>query len=168
MRTIAFFSYARRDDSAVNGLLSSIRARLESEVQAYAGEDDLEVFQDTDDIEPGEAWETRLRDAIDTSAFFLPVLSPFYFNRPRCRQELGIWLSNYRSADERRRIIPIKFLPLASAAIDSRTGRPVDKLRDQVDALQYEDFTGFRNNRSLRGALSLRISGLAELIIKRR
>ena len=93
MRTIAFFSYARRDDKAVNGLLSKIRGRLETEVQAYSGEEDLEVFQDTDGVKPGDQWEQRIRDAIDDSAFFLPVMTPFYFKRPQCRKELEIWLA---------------------------------------------------------------------------
>ena len=74
MRTVAFFSYARHDDSAVNGLLSKIRSRLEIEVRVRAGEEDVEVFQDTDDIDPGDIWESKLRNAIDDSAVFLPVM----------------------------------------------------------------------------------------------
>jgi cobaltochelatase CobT len=167
MRTIAFFSYARHDDKAVGKLLSKIRAKLESEIQAYAGDADLEVFQDTDDIEPGVEWKKRLRGAIDNSAFFIPVITPFYFSRPACRQELEIWLLNYKSADERRRIMPIKFLPLPSPGMDKKTGKPTDKLREQIDGLQYVDFTSFRNNRILRGNLSSEISKLAELIVRR-
>ena len=159
VRTIAFFSYARRDDDAVGGLLTKIREKLEIEIQVHAGEEDLEVFQDTDDIEPGDPWEQRLRDAIDNSAFFIPVLSPFYFSRPRCREELEIWLSNYKSSDERRRIIPIKFLSLPRV----QTGQ--DRLRDVIDTLQYVDFTSFRNNRSLRGKLAQEISRLAARIV---
>lgn len=166
MRTVAFFSYARQDDNAVNGLLSKIRRKLEIEIQVYAGEDDLEVFQDTDDIEPGDEWDRRLRDAIDSSAFFIPVLTPFYFNRPACRRELEIWLSNYTSPDERRRIIPLKFLSLPDPEIDD-AGRPIDQLRSQIEALQWVDFTRFRNNRGLRGKLSQEISDLAELMVRR-
>ena len=168
MPIIAFFSYARRDDKAVNGLLSRIREKLEVEIQAYAGEDELEVFQDTDDIDPGDDWNRRLREAIDSAAFFIPVLSPFYFNRPQCRKELDIWLSNYRSSDERRRIIPIKILPLPEPALHHRSGRPVDRLREEIDALQYVDFTAFRSNRSLRGKLSQEISKLAQFVVSRR
>jgi hypothetical protein len=72
---------------------------------------------------------------------------------------------NYKSADERRRIIPIKFLPLPQ--VDKNTGKPADKLRHQIDALQNVDFTSFRNNRILRGKLSNAISKLAELIVQR-
>ena len=117
MRTVAFFSYARHDDSAVNGLLSKIRSRLEIEVRVRAGEEDVEVFQDTDDIDPGDIWESKLRNAIDDSAVFLPVITPFYFTRSACRRELEIWLSNYKSDKERKRIIPIRFLKLTKKAV---------------------------------------------------
>jgi hypothetical protein len=165
MNTIAFFSYARHDDKAVNGLLSKIRKKLEVEVQAYAGDDDLEVFQDTDDIEPGDEWEQKLRDAIDGSAFFIPVLTPFYFSRPHCRSELDTWLTNYRSPGEIRRIIPIKFLPLGKLEVNAN-GKPIDKLRAEIDTLQYLDFTAFRNNIGLRGKLSREISSLAQRIVE--
>src|SRR5262245_46396729 len=131
MRTIACLSYYRHDDKAAGKLLSKIRSKLESEIQVYAGDADLEVFQDTDDIEPGDEWKKRLRDAIDNSAFFIPVITPFYFARPACRQELEIWLLNYKSADDRRRILPIKFLPLPSPGADSKTEKPTDKLRSK-------------------------------------
>ncbi|WP_421858740.1 toll/interleukin-1 receptor domain-containing protein [Oricola sp.] len=164
MQTIAFFSYARHDDMSSSGLLSKIRMKLETEIQAYSGEAELEVFQDTDDIEPGDEWEERLRDAIDGSAFFLPVITPFYFSRPACRRELETWLANYKSAEERKRIIPIKFLPLPK--ID--TSGSADPLRKTIEGIQFEDFTDFRHNTSLRGRISVRISELAELIISRR
>ena len=165
MNTIAFFSYARRDDEAVNGLLSKIRRKLEVEVQVYAGDDELEVFQDTDDIEPGDIWEKKLRDAIDGSAFFIPILTPFYFSRPHCRSELETWLTNYRSPSEIRRIIPIKFLPLRKPEVNAK-GKPIDELRAKIDAFQYLDFTAFRKNVSLRGKLSQEISFLAQRIVK--
>jgi hypothetical protein len=164
---IAFFSYARHDDKSANGLLSKIRQRLEIEIQAHAGDDELEVFQDMLDLAPGDVWREKLREAIDSSAFFIPIVTPFYFKRPACRRELEIWLSNYKSQDERRRIIPILFLPLPEAAIDKKTGRPEDRLREQIDALQSLDFTGFRNNRGYRGTLGREISKLAQLIVRR-
>lgn len=134
-------------------------------MQAYAGDDELEVFQDTDDIEPGDKWKQKLRDAIDGSAFFIPVLTPFYFSREHCRSELDIWLTNYRFPGKIRRIIPIKFLPLVKAEVNEN-GKPIDKLRAEIDALQYLDFTAFRNNVSLRGKLSKEISSLAQRIVK--
>lgn len=168
MRTVAFFSYARHDDKSAGQLLSKIRGKLEEEIQAYAGEADLEVFQDTDDLETGDVWQKRLREAIDSSAFFIPVVTPFYFKRQACRKELDIWLANYKTQDQRRKhILPIKFLPLPPAALDKKTGKPTDSLREQIDALQYKDFTAYRSNRSLRGSLGKEISKLAELIVNR-
>lgn len=164
MPIVAFFSYARRDDDAVDGLLSRIREKLETEVQVHAGDEDLQVFQDTDNINPGDEWSKRLREAIDSSAYFIPVLTPFYFNRPRCREELEIWLTNYKTPVKRGRIIPIRFLPLTKVKVDD-DGNPLDKIRAEIDKLHYVDFTMYRNNRSLRGKLSKMISDLAALMV---
>lgn len=165
MNTIAFFSYARHDDQAINGLLSKIRENLEVEVRVRAGDEDLEVFQDTDDIEPGDLWETRLRTAIDSAAFFIPVITPFYFTRQACRRELETWLANYRSESERRRIIPIKFLPLVS---NKGNGSPSDGLRREIEKIQHIDFQPFRSNRTLKGKISSEISRLADRIVQLR
>jgi hypothetical protein len=161
--TIAFFSYARHDDKAVNGLLSKIRENLEVEVRVRAGNEDLEVFQDTDDIDPGDIWETKLREAIDNSAFFIPVITPFYFTRQACRKELETWLTNYRSDSERKKIVPIKFLPLVSS---TGNGSPNDKLRKDIEKIQHIDFQPFRSNRTLKGRISIEISRLADRIVQ--
>lgn len=161
MRTVAFFSYARHDDGATNGLLSRIRLRLETEVRAFAGDDELEVFQDTDDLEPGDIWEKKLRDAIDESAFFIPVLTPYYYNRPSCRRELEAWLINYRTPNLRKRILPIDFVPLIRR---TGNGSPKDPLRVELDKLQHVDLSRFRNRRPVSGHLADEISALARLI----
>jgi hypothetical protein len=56
-------------------------------------------------------------------------------------------------------------LPLVKAEVNEN-GKPIDKLRAEIDALQYLDFTAFRNNVSLRGKLSKEISSLAQRIVK--
>ena len=161
MTIIAFFSYARRDDQATNGLLSKIRTKLETEVRAFAGDYELEVFQDTDDIPPGEAWEDTLRDAIDQSVFFLPVLTPYYFNRPACRGEMGTWLLNYRKPSLRKRIIPLKFLPLTKA---SGNGSPKDTLRIELEKLQHVDLSKYRTYTKVSGNLAKDVIALAQHI----
>jgi TIR domain-containing protein len=161
MRTVAFFSYARHDDGATNGLLSRIRLKFETEVRAFAGDDELEIFQDTDDIEPGDIWEQKLRDAIDESAFFIPVLTPYYFNRPACRRELEAWLTNYRTPNLRRRILPMDFVPLTRR---SGNGSPKDPLRVELDKLQHVNISKFRGYASVRGHLAAEISRLAQQI----
>lgn len=159
MRIVAFFSYARHDDGATNGLLSRIRRKLETEVRAFVGDDELEVFQDTDDIEPGDLWEKKLRDAIDESAFFIPVLTPYYFNRPSCRRELEAWLTNYRTPNLRKRILPMGFVPLTKK---TGNGSPKDSLRVELDKLQHVDLSRFRNRASVSGHLAAEISALAQ------
>ena len=156
---MAFFSYARRDDLATNGLLSKIRQKLETEVRAFAGDSDLEVFQDTDDIPPGADWERALREAIDQSAFFLPVLTPYYFNRPACRTEMNTWLLNYRKPEQRKLIIPLKFVPLIRA---TGNGSPKDKLRVELEKLQHVDLSKYRTYTKVSGNLAKEVIKLAE------
>ncbi|MBB4267837.1 toll/interleukin-1 receptor domain-containing protein [Roseospira visakhapatnamensis] len=162
MNTVAFFSYSRHDDQAVDGLLSKIRSKLEVEVRVRSGDEDLQVFQDTDDIDMGDDWRSVLREAIDSSVVFIPVVTPFYFTRPACREELNIWLSNYRTPEERKRIIPIKFLPIRTK---SGNGAQNDNLRIELEKIQYLDFQPYRFNSTLRGKISKDISALADKIL---
>lgn len=159
----AFFSYSRHDDEASGGLLSKIRAKLETDVQSVTGDIDLTVFQDVDDIKVGDDWSAALRDAIDGAAYFVPILTPMYFSRPACRSELETWLSNYRTEEQRNRILPIRFIGLSNKP-GAANGERADILRTQLEKIQYADFIRFNRNSTLRGELGKQIFKLAEVI----
>ena len=86
-RYVAFFSYTHADDEHDEGLLSSVRARLESELRLALGDRDVQIFQDRDDLNPGDVWEARLAKALDEAVYLIPVITPSFFASEFCRKE---------------------------------------------------------------------------------
>ena len=87
-RPMAFMSYARFDDEHNNWRLSEFHDRLSAEVQSQTGEE-FNIFQDRQDIKWGQAWKERIEESIDEVTFFIPIVTPSFFNSSPCREELS-------------------------------------------------------------------------------
>lgn len=75
----AFLSYTRLDDEYFGGAITSLRRLLELGVQVVTGDRTFCIFQDVDGIEFGQKWQKRLTEAISTSRFLIPVITPLFF-----------------------------------------------------------------------------------------
>ena len=71
-----FFSYAHGDD--VRNSLTELKQDLITEYHQVTGEE-LQIFFDKDGISWGDLWQDNIVAGIDSSAFFIPILSPLYF-----------------------------------------------------------------------------------------
>ena len=105
----AFLSYVRFDDKHEDGKISEIRERLSSEVRAQTGEE-FPIFQDRNDIHWGENWESRLENALDTSTFLVPIITPSFFKSPSCRKELERFLEREDQLKRNDLILPIYYI----------------------------------------------------------
>ncbi len=101
-----FWSYARGDDAALDADLSRLRGKVAEEVSLLLGAE-VDMFQDIYDIRHGDDWEARLRDELTGASFMIPVLTPRYFKRPWCREEVMTYL---RLASERG--VPARLYPI--------------------------------------------------------
>ncbi len=105
----AFLSYTRFDDQRERGRISRLRRELADEVRVVTGEL-FEIFQDVEGIGIGERWAGKLDRMLDQVRFFIPILTPSYFNSAACRDELEKFL---RAETERGRndlVLPIYYL----------------------------------------------------------
>jgi hypothetical protein len=142
---IGFWSYARKDDEASRGRLSSLRSLLMSELQQQYGRDPIRIFQDVGAIPPGAEWEARIRTALDDSTFYIPIISPNFVESPWCNREFMFFLERERRLNEAhpdlkgaRRVFPISY-------IDIRDGDPCDeRLLPELRRLQWLDFKPYR------------------------
>src|SRR5262245_52696207 len=82
----AFFSYVRQVDDHDGGRLSRLRERLQGEIRVQTGLK-VEIFQDIRELNWGDHWQERLRDAAAGSLFLIPVVTPGYFLSESCRKE---------------------------------------------------------------------------------
>lgn len=132
-----FFSYAHEDD--VCGRLHMLRDDLIAEYKQLTG-NDLELFLDRDDIKWGDRWDKNIEAGIDSSSFFIPVLSPLYFKSTYCRErELRQFLEKVERESARELLLPIYFVDLDYAEKDIDA-----ELIRRVFGYQYEDWREIR------------------------
>jgi tetratricopeptide (TPR) repeat protein len=86
-----FISYARKDNA--DGKISKFVENLKSVYKALTGEK-LEVFFDTDKIQPGQDWEKRLYESLNQSSSMIALLSPSYLKSEYCLKEWHIFDSH--------------------------------------------------------------------------
>jgi CheY-like chemotaxis protein len=106
----AFLSYTRLDDEYFGGAITSLRRLLELGVQVVTGDRTFNIFQDVDGIEFGQKWKKQLTEAISTSRFLIPIVTPLFFKSDPCRAELKQFIEHERSLGRDDLILPIYFV----------------------------------------------------------
>lgn len=131
-----FFSYAHGDDAY--GRLRMLKDDLVTEYKQLTG-DELELFFDRDGLQWGDRWEANITKGIDSSSFFIPILSPLYFKSYNCETELRQFLGKVERESAAELLLPIYFVGLdhADFAVES-------ELVKKVFEFQYEDWRGIR------------------------
>ena len=109
-RPEAFLSYTRLDDEFFGGAITSLRRLLELGVQVVTGDRGFNIFQDVDGIEFGQKWQKRLNEAILTSRFLIPIVTPLFFKSDPCRDELQRFIEHEKSLGRDDLILPIYFV----------------------------------------------------------
>ncbi|WP_051949358.1 TIR domain-containing protein [Methylosinus sp. PW1] len=106
---LAFLSYVRDDDAHDLGRISDLRMRLAGEVRMQTGRP-FPIFQDRNDINWGEQWRERIKGAIDSITFLIPIMTPSYFRSHMCREEFEAFLLRERALGLPRLILPIYYV----------------------------------------------------------
>lgn len=134
----AFLSYTRTDDEFFGGYITAFRTMLENAVHVVTGEKTFQVFQDRDGIVVGENWQKKLAEVIHKSSFFVPMLSPLFFNSEPCRDEVSQFLRHERTLDRDDLILPIYFL--TSAKLEKDEEKAKDPLATELAKRQMFDW----------------------------
>lgn len=135
MKPKGFWSYARGDDDHLDKMLSELRQAIAGEVSMLMGED-VSIFQDIYDLRTGDQWAEKLRAELNAASFLIPVLTPRFFNRPWCREEVLTYLRLSKEAVLEPRIFPIRFVEWD----DDESC----EVRAAVQPFQYKDFSNWR------------------------
>ncbi|PWV97690.1 cobaltochelatase CobT subunit [Hoeflea marina] len=120
---LAFLSYVRDDDAHDRGRISDLRTRLEGEVRIQTGFP-FPIFQDRNDIDWGERWRERIKEAIDSISFLIPIITPSYFRSHMCREEFEAFILRERALGLPRLILPIYYV--TADEIDDSAKHPDD------------------------------------------
>jgi hypothetical protein len=142
---VGFFSYSREDDQGSRGALSALRDAIQSELSAQLGRShtDFRVWQDKAAIPLGTLWENQIRDAINQSAFFVPIVTPRAMRSQHCTFEFESFLAREAELGRDDLVFPILYIPVP-ALEDEKVWRqdPVLKI---VGTRQYLDWRDLRH-----------------------
>lgn len=109
-----FVSYAREDEAEVRVLVEALAAHRPG----------LRVFLDRVEIDPGEAWQTEIDEALEDCRKVVAVYSPAYFGSKVCMEEFNMARLRHRESDHGV-IIPI-YLRTADLRLYHRSLNYVD------------------------------------------
>ena len=157
----AFLSYTRFDDRHDRGAITQFRLRLANAVRAVTGAP-FEIFQDVDDIDIGERWSATLDEMLVRARFFIPILTPSYFQSKACRDELEKFLKAEERAGRKDLILPIYYIQCA--ILEEEEQRRADHLASTIHGRQRWDWRDLRHDSLRNRKVRLQIEALAEAI----
>ena len=137
---LGFWSYLREDDQGERGRISELANDVVEQYKMITGEQ-IEVFLDKKDIEWGDKWRQKIDDNLKLVEFFIPVITPRYFNSPSCRHELSQFLRNARRLGRLELLLPLYYVDVPLLTSDEPTE---DDLIQSIRDAQWEDWRDLR------------------------
>jgi len=104
-----FWSYVHKDDQAEGGRISRLARDIVDQFQMITGEN-ISLFLDKDDLGWGDKWKEKIDSRLSTVAFFIPVITPRYFNSAECRHELQFFAQRALAPGIKGLILPLIYV----------------------------------------------------------
>ena len=166
--TAGFWSYAHGDNELDDGAILELARLLMEEYDLLSGEP-LELFIDRANIVWGEQWRNRIDAALTQTTFFIPIITPRYFNRSECRRELLEFTAKAKSLGVEELVLPILYV--APKDFSAESG---DEAVSLIAKVQYEDWRtrrllepSSREYRTAVNGLARRLMGIAGRVAER-
>jgi hypothetical protein len=102
--------------------------------------EEVAVFLDRESISWGDEWQRRIDEALEGTAFFIPVLTPRYFRSSACRRELLTFAGHAKSLNVTELLLPLLYVDVPSLFEEA----PDDEAIAVVAPMQYEDWRELR------------------------
>ena len=134
-----FWSYRQADDKTDTGRIRQLAHDIVDEYGAITGET-IELFLDRDSIEWGSLWESDIREALESVAFFVPVLTPRYIASEQCRNEAMKFSRRMENEDLSALWLPLHYIDIPHLSEKSSS----DELLEICRARQWEDWRATR------------------------
>lgn len=160
-----FWSYAHDDNKLDGGAILGLARAIKDEYNLLTGEP-LELFVDNDSIDWGNEWRKRIEFALAETTFFIPIITPRYFNRIECRRELLEFSAKAKALGVEELILPILYVETPGLSSENS-----DEAVALIARTQYVDWRSTRflepNSREHRAAvnsLARRLVTIAEQV----
>ena len=138
---VGFLSYSHLDDEADGGRIRRLAQKIQAEYRVLTG-DQLEIFVDRSDLRWGQKWRERIDGALQSTTFFIPVLSPSFFASDECRKEFLNFFNTTRSLGVPRYLLAIRYAPvddLVEGSADQAKAIAAETQYKSWDTLRLED-----------------------------
>lgn len=132
-----FFSYVHRDDVAEGGRICQLARDIKDQYEMLTGES-ISLFIDRDAIKWGEKWKELIDKNLASVAFFIPVLTPRYFQSPECRRELNSFARRATELGYKDLILSLLYADISSLEEED------DALVKLARSFQWEDWRDLR------------------------
>lgn len=135
---VGFLSYSHLDDEADEGRIRRLAKKIQSEYRVLTGQE-LEIFVDRSDLRWGQKWKERIDGALQTTTFFIPVLSPSFFASNECRREFFEFFNTTRSLGVPRYLLALRYAP-----VDELVAGSTDQAKAIAAETQYKNWEELR------------------------
>ena len=134
-----FWSYVHSDEESEGGRITRLAQDVVSQFEMLTGES-INLFLDKDALEWGENWKDRIDEGLASIAFFIPVMTPRYFQSAECRRELQFFARRATNLGIKELVLPLLYADVAALHDEA----PEDDLIVLVKTFQWEDWRDLR------------------------
>jgi hypothetical protein len=157
-----FWSYAHEDDEQDGGRIRALAKAVKAEFSLLTGEE-LILFVDHDDLQWGDEWRARINEALSSTTFFIPVITPRYFAREECRLELLTFAGQAKSLGRSDLLMSIYYVQVLGFGSDASSD---DEAVDLVASMQWDDWRELRLEGQDSPAYRKQVNHLAWRLVK--
>lgn len=134
-----FLSYVHEDNRVEGGRIADLAQDMQDQYRLLTTHP-FDLFRDKDDLRWGEDWKLRIDEVLAQATFFIPVITPTYFERPECRRELDLFARHARARGVAALVMPIIWVDFPALRADPCQ----DELIGLVRSFAWEDWTALR------------------------
>jgi hypothetical protein len=155
-----FWSYAHADNDRDGGRVTKLAALIAGEYALLTGRT-INIFVDSVNIKWGDQWRDRISDALQQGAFFIPIITPTYFTRDICRNEMIEFTNAAKALGLEELILPILYIPVADLDVAS-----TDTTKALVAKTQYETWSDLRLADEASAAYRTGVNRIAQRLVE--
>jgi hypothetical protein len=154
-----FWSYVHADDQAEGGRITRLAKDVKKQYEMLANEE-IDLFLDIEEITWGQVWRELIDSQLSSVAFFIPVITPRFFQSPECRRELLTFAQQAKNIRMNGIILPLKYVDVP----ELKDEKSEDELIRLIRSFQWEDWTDTRFKEVDSEAYRRGVSKLAEIL----
>lgn len=125
---LGFLSYAHKDDGVDGGRVAQLGRDIAGHYEAITAES-IQLFLDSDDLHWGDLWKAKVDEALSNVAFFIPVMTPRYFESSECQRELKFFVERADKWGTIRVILPILYINVPALQQESTSDGQMQLIR---------------------------------------